>query len=80
MNRDPFDWTDCKLEVNPGFLSGGYELRAGLLRSGDTYTVGAMQFANSDGERFNPFSHKAQAFSIRCSTPKGRAGYYGSWE
>jgi len=42
--------------------------------------VGAIQFAKSDGERFNPFSHKAQSFSIWCSTPSGKSGYHGSWK
>jgi len=39
-----------------------------------------MQFANSDGERFNPFSHKAQNFSISCDTPGGNGFYYAGWK
>jgi len=80
VNRDSFDWTNCELEVNSGLLSGGYEVNAGRLSAGQTYTVGAMQFAKSDGERFNPFSHKAQKFSISCDTPKGRGWYFGGWQ
>ena len=48
--------------------------------AGETYTVGAMQFAKSDGEKFNPITHKPLNFSIWCDTPKGKGFYYGSWE
>jgi ribosomal protein S27E len=79
-NGDSFDWTGVKLEANPGLVSGGYVLNAGRMNSGETYTVGALRFANSDGERFNPFTHKPQKFSISCDTPGGRGFYYATWE
>lgn len=79
-NRDAFDWTDVKLEVNGGILSGGYELRQGRMQAGQTYTVGAMQFADSDGVRFNPFQMKPQKFVISADTPGGRAVYVGGWD
>jgi len=80
VNNDSFDWTNVKLEVNSKTFSSGYILRTSLMEAGQTYTVGAMQFAKSDGEKFNPFTHKALNFSIWCDTPKGKGFYYGSWE
>lgn len=79
-NRDSFEWTNVKLEVNPGILSGGYTLRTDRLAAGETYSVGAMRFATSDGERFNPLTHKAQKFSIVADTPRGRGYYFASWQ
>jgi hypothetical protein len=79
-NLDNFDWTDVKLEVNPQTFSSGYTLHADVIRAGSVYTVGAMQFADSGGERFNPFTHKPQKFSVWCDTPGGKKGfYYAGW-
>ena len=79
-NRDSFDWTNVKLEINSKTFSSGYTLRTSIIEAGETYTVGAMQFAKSDGERFNPFTHKATNLSVWCDTPKGKGFYYGTWE
>ena len=75
QNKDSFDWTNVKLEVNSAYL-----LETIRIAAGETYTVGAMQFAKSDGEKFNPFTHKPLNFSIWCDTPKGKAFYYASWK
>lgn len=79
-NADSFTWSNCKLEVNSKVFSSGYKYEGATLRAGETYTIGAMQFANSDGERFNPFTHKPQSFSLYCDTPRGKGHYYGGWE
>lgn len=63
-NNDSYDWTNVKMEVNGGLVRGGYVLKTNVIRAGQTYTVGAMQFAKGDGERFNPFTHKVQQFHI----------------
>ena len=34
------------------------------VEAGATYTVAAREFTNSSGERFNPYTHKPQNFSI----------------
>lgn len=73
-NNDNFDWTNAEFTINPGW--NGYKLTAGELKAGETYTVGAAQFTKSDGERFNPFTHKPKSFLIRAETPKGE-GYTG---
>lgn len=80
QNKDSFDWANVKLEVNSKTFSSGYVLKSGRMAAGETYTVGAMQFAKSDGLKFNPFTHKPLNFSIRCDTPKGKGFYYGSWK
>ena len=78
-NNDSFEWRNIKLEINSKILKSGYKLTAYIMTAGQTYTVGAMQFAKSDGTRFNPFSMKVQSIDIYCDTPKGEASYHGSW-
>ncbi len=80
LNKDPFDWKNVELEINSKFLSGGYSLRTPIMKSLEIYTVGAMQFTNSDGKKFNPFTHKVLNISITGDTPKGLGHYYGTWE
>lgn len=76
-NYDSFDWTNVKLEVNG---PGGYVLNTPKMLAGETYTVGALQFAKSDGTRLNPFTTKVQEISIECDTPKGHGLYLGKWD
>jgi len=64
-NNDSCDWTNVELEVN-----NGYSLHVEKIPAGTTSTVGAMQFSNSKGERFNPYTLKLKSFVITCSTPK----------
>ena len=79
-NRDSFDWTNVGLEINYGLISSGYQLKVSRIAAGQTYTVGAMQFAKSDGTRFNPLTTKAQRLFISCDTPKGNGSYFGTWK
>ena len=79
-NNDSFDWSNCELEVNPKTFSSGFKYRASVLAAGERYTVGALQFANGEGKRFNPFEFKPTSFSVACDTPRGRGFYYGGWE
>jgi len=79
-NNDTFSWTNVKLEINSQLLKSGYKLNANVISAGHTYTVGAMQFAKSDGTKFNPWSMKALSISIFCDTPRGEGFYYGSWK
>jgi hypothetical protein len=79
-NSDSFNWTNCKLEVNPKTFSSGFTYQAALLAAGQTYSVGSLQFANGDGKRFNPFDFKPTSFSVSCDTPSGRGYYYGGWK
>jgi len=72
-NRDAFDWTAVTMEINPGLMAGGFALTVRRLSAKQRYTVGALQFAKSDGTRFNPFTTKVQQFVITCETPQGMA-------
>ena len=63
-NHEDQDWVNVRFELNPGLISSGYTLKVQLIEAGTTYTVGAMQFANSKGERFNPYQMKPQKFNI----------------
>jgi len=63
-NYEDHDWVNVRFELNPGLISSGYTLKVRLIEAGTTYTVGAMQFANSKGERFNPYQMKPQKFNI----------------
>jgi hypothetical protein len=75
-NNDSFDWRNVKF-----ILNSEYELSYPLLSAKSTYTVGAMQFAKSDGTRFNPFTMKALHMSISCELSGGNKGMWsGSWE
>jgi hypothetical protein len=69
-----------KLEVNGGFFSGGYELKHPRIEAGQTYTVGARQFADSDGKRFNPYEMKPKKFSICGKTPSGLDCHVVGWD
>jgi len=80
QNNDSFDWTNVELGVNSKTFSSGYTLKIRRMSAGETYTVGAMQFAKSGGERFNPLTHKPRKFSIWCDTPRGKGSYHGLWE
>jgi hypothetical protein len=79
-NEDDFDWTNVKLEINPHILSNGYVFNTDRIASHRTYSFDVMEFADSDGERFNPFTHKPQEVCISCDAPRGKKGLYcGKW-
>jgi hypothetical protein len=63
-NQESRDWVNVCLELNPGALSSGYTLKVQRIAANSTYRVGAMQFADSSGERFNPFTRKPLSFVI----------------
>lgn len=78
-NNDSFAWTNCTLDVNGGAIRSGYTLAAARIEAGETYTVGAMRFAKSDGERFNPVTMRPNRFGVECQTPRGVGFYTGEW-
>ena len=80
-NNDDFAWTDVDFDLNYETWSSGYTYHANRLAANNTYTVGSMQFAKSDGTRFNPFTQKPLKMSIHCKTPDGKDGWwFGSWK
>jgi hypothetical protein len=78
-NNDSFAWSNCELEINPKTFSSGFKFALPSLAAGKTYAVGSLQFANGDGQRFNPFQFKPTSFAANCDTPKGKGTYYGKW-
>jgi zinc-ribbon domain len=72
-NTGTFVWENTELQINGTFAlfgSGkGYRLSVGDVPPAKTLKFGLMQFANSDGERFNPFARKVQSLSISAKTP-----------
>jgi len=80
-NNDNFDWLNVKMEVNGSILKSGFILETDRMNAGETYTVGALQFAKKDGTRFNPVTYKPQNIDIYCDTPKGEDAFWaGGWE
>ncbi len=61
MNLDDYDCDNAIMTVNNDYQLNGYTLGVG-----QSYKVGAAQFANSDGTRFNPFATKPQSFAVIC--------------
>lgn len=79
-NTAEFDWSNCELEINGGFVRGGYEKTEPLIKARTSYTIGAMQFAKSSGERFNPSATKPRSFQINCDTPSGEGFDFREWQ
>jgi hypothetical protein len=79
-NGDSFDWRNVEMKVNYGAFDNGYRLRSALMQAGQTYTVGALQFAKDDGTRLNPVQVKPMKYVIRADTPQGNLAHYGRWQ
>ena len=62
-NLGNFDWTDVVIKINSGLISGGYQYKA-TIKANTTHTIGLMQFADSKGNRFNPYEKKLQSIFI----------------
>lgn len=66
-DKDDFDYNNAVIE-----LDGDYTYKVGQpIEAGQTYTIGLMEFANSDGIRFNPFQMKIK--TIFVSSDEGTA-------
>ena len=74
------DWSDVKLDVNGGVFSSGFIYRTNGLRKGRKLTVGALQFANSDGVRFNPLQFKPQKMMVTALVDGQRAATTVRWQ
>ncbi len=60
-NLDSYDCIGSWMNVNNKYWLYGY-----TLKMGQTYAVGAAEFAESNNTRFNPFAIKPTSFSIFC--------------
>jgi hypothetical protein len=72
-NNDSFAWKNCTFYINLKVFDGGYEATAEEVAAGGVVLLPMREFANSDGERFNPDTHIVKTFSVNCDTPTGRA-------
>lgn len=73
-------WQDIVCTLNPsGLLQNGYDLKMGSLKPGEKVSVGAMQFAKSDGTRFNPLQMKPTKMHIKATVDGQFAFYVGGW-
>lgn len=78
-NEDLYDWNDVQLKINYGVIDDGFTLSVPRIGKGQTYSVGALQFAKSDGQRFNPLQYKANKIMVIAETSHGRGYYFGGW-
>lgn len=74
-NNDADMWTDVEMAVNGVGLSLGYRYKTARMNPGVTYTIQANQFVKSNGERFDPDTHKPVKFEISCTVRGGSKGY-----
>lgn len=65
-NTGADNWDDVTLMIDPGVLSDGFSLEVAGLGAKKQYSVGALQFADGDGKRFNPLQQKPRRFRIRA--------------
>jgi hypothetical protein len=79
-NKDNFDWTNVKMEVNEGVAIPGFSYNVPKIAAEGTYTVFGNRFFTPDGSQFNPTTTKIVRFTIACDTPKGPASWSATWQ
>ncbi len=79
INRDNFDWRDCKIAINSGIFGGGWTTNVARIAAGDTVRGGILTFTGRGGERFNPATHAVETITVICQTPLGLALWEGEW-
>jgi hypothetical protein len=73
-NKDDFDWIHVKFYIDD--IVGGYKTVSYKIDAKSTYSIGAINFAKSDGTRFNPFIKKPQKFYVVATTNEDKTGVY----
>lgn len=79
-NQGSTAWTNCRLSINEGIVSGGYELTRTAVAPRTSLAIPVRDFAKSSGDRFDLVTLKPKTFSIFCDTPNGRASFVGRFE
>ncbi|MDR4483843.1 MAG: hypothetical protein R3B95_11625 [Nitrospirales bacterium] len=65
-------WNNCKFSLNPGgFFDEGYTLKVGTISPGQVVQREFRQLTNSEGQRFNPVTHKPSEIHIWCEINAG---------
>jgi hypothetical protein len=75
-NSGPGAWSNCSANLNMHGFSLGYTLQMGAIPARDTKVISLTEFADSDGNRFNPAALKVLNLLLHCSTPKGDGSFY----
>lgn len=78
-NQNDFTWWNVRIKINSGTLNDGYYEDVKMIQKGEEYIAGLSDFANEDGERFNPRSMKIRKLIIKGETPEGEK-LFGAWE
>lgn len=75
-NQESENWKSCWFQVNGKYKypTDPSQTRLGVVRAGQTVSIGAGEFTLKDGTRLNPFSIKANDFSASCE--QNRFGYW----
>ena len=79
-NKDNFDWTNVKMEVNGGLATLGFSYHTPGITAGKTYAVSGKQFFRPDGTQLNMALTIIQRFYITCDTPKGAGSWSATWQ
>ena len=69
-------WGNIRADLNGGVFSSGYIYETDYLGAGATMKVGALNFAKSDGTRFNPLALKPESLAITATLADGSQGAY----
>jgi hypothetical protein len=77
-NTDAYDWENVSLYIDE--IVGGYKLTYPKIEVGETYSVGAAQFAKDNGTRYNPFTQKPKKLYIVADTPEGEGNCVFGWD
>ena len=78
-NKDNFDWTNVKMEINGGVVIPGFSCTVPKIASEKTYTVAGKRFFEPDGSQFDQNTTEIQRFSITCDTPQGPGSWSRPW-
>lgn len=78
-NNEEYSWSNCRLEINGGFISGGYEYKEkSAIKAKSDVTIPFSEFTK-DGERFNFFSQKPEKLFMACDTNgQHRSNFFGT--
>jgi hypothetical protein len=77
ITNDNYSWFDVDFRLNSDYKLS----RVGYIDAHTVYTVGAMEFAKSDGTRFNPFATKPLNIDISASVLNhNSASWYGTFK
>lgn len=60
-NKDSFAWRGCRVVINEK-----YELKIGDVKAGGSFIEPLKDFADRNGNRFDPYHMKAQKLWILC--------------